>query len=85
MERAWRGRRADGLKRRGGARAALQDGVAAVHVEGERGRDRARRRRVGKQKFWEGEVEATIYICLIKFEAEAGEAKEEEKKICRSE
>jgi len=53
--------------------------------ERERGRDRARRRRVGKQKFREGEVEAAIYICLIKFKAEAGEAKEEQKKIRRSE
>ena len=39
----------------------------------------------GKQKFQEGEAEAAVYICLLEFGGEAGEAKEKQKRIRRSE
>jgi len=46
---------------RGGARVVHEKGTVAAARVGERARDRTKKRRVGKQKFQEGEAEA-VYI-----------------------
>ena len=76
-----------GDSRRGGGATPHGKGVVATARRGERGRerDRAKRRRVGKQKFGKGEAEAIVYICLIGFGREAAEAKDKQKIIHRSE